>query len=620
VVQKKPTLSAIIPVSDVTRNWETLRAILESAQGYEIEILLCIDSSDFYGLKQLASDFLSQNPDLFKILVGDFPNQGVARNMGISKATADWICFWDCDDIPIISSVLQQLEKLDLNNSKFDLLVGGIEVITEPLIVSTFAPTASGSSEFYKDLGFMPAFTRFVYRRESIINTRFANLSFGEDIFFLSNLFTSNLQIYSSQEIFYKYLRGHPRSVTSSYKNFASPEYILWRLLQNLTRTKGKDLSNFQAILLARQYLAITKNYRDINWTKFILIQGIFILAILRKPTKVLCGIRYILKRKHRDYLEIAPIVEVFLFGGLGNQLFQLAAGLFVSTGSRLKLNTISKSLRRSEKGLVGLQDFVLPPSIFFEQSEGLRPKRVSQGLLSLALVLSSKGSVGVLGKISFTLVLLFTRLSSFKGAQKFLSNGVGFDQRLRSVSNNSRLIGCFHTYRWADSVHVKEQLATLKLIKPPDWMSELIHLSKEERPNVVHIRRGDYDGIPELGFLNIDYFEEAMRRNLELNPKGKFWIFSDDFEFVRRELPHDLILLSRFIDNDPLNAGAHLELMRHGHTYVLSNSTFSWWGAFLSHQSNPSVICPRDWFATKSNPIDLLPESWTKLPNGSSK
>lgn len=613
-------LSAIIPVSDVTRNWGTLRAILNSARGFEIEILLCIDKRELLELNQLSLDLLSKNPDLFRILVGDFPNQGVARNMGLSNATAEWICFWDCDDIPLISNVLEQLEELNLKNLEFDLIVGGIEVITEPLSVSTFIPHPYGSSEFYKDLGYMPAFTRIIYRRESITGKLFANLNFGEDVFFLSDLFTKDLQIHSSRMILYKYLRGHPRSVTSSYKNFANPGYVLWRLLQNLTITKSKDLSNFQAILLARQYLAITRNYRDINWINFIRIQGIFVLAILRKPIELISGVKYILKRKQRDRLEIASTVEVFLFGGLGNQLFQLAAGLFVSDGSRLKLNIASKSLRRSEKGLVGLQEFVVPSTVFFEQSEGIQSKRVFQGALSLALIFSSKGSTGILGKVTFTLVSLFTRLTSFKGSQKFLSDGVGFDQRLRDVSINSTLIGCFHTYRWADSVRVKEQLATLKLIKPPDWMSELIHLSKEELPNVVHIRRGDYNAIPELGFLNIEYFEDAMRRSLELNPKGKFWIFSDDFDFVRNELSRDLIHLSRFIENDPSNAGAHLELMRYGHTYVLSNSTFSWWGAFLSHQSNPSVICPRDWFATKNNPTDLLPESWTKLPNGSSK
>ena len=91
-------LSAIIPVSDVTRNWGTLRAILNSARGFEIEILLCIDKRELLELNQLSLDLLSKNPDLFRILVGDFPNQGVARNMGLSNATAEWICFWDCDD------------------------------------------------------------------------------------------------------------------------------------------------------------------------------------------------------------------------------------------------------------------------------------------------------------------------------------------------------------------------------------------------------------------------------------------------------------------------------------------------------------------------------------------
>jgi hypothetical protein len=156
--------------------------------------------------------------------------------------------------------------------------------------------------------------------------------------------------------------------------------------------------------------------------------------------------------------------------------------------------------------------------------------------------------------------------------------------------------------------------LSSLRLQTVPSWVEKMKKAAEFEKPIVVHIRRGDYIDIPELGFLPIEYFEKAMRQELALNPMSRFWIFSDDFEYVKQELSIDLLSNSRLIENEPENAAAHLELMRHGYSYVISNSTFSWWGAFLSYNRDARVTCPRDWFATKKNPLLLLPQNWIKF------
>jgi hypothetical protein len=111
-----------------------------------------------------------------------------------------------------------------------------------------------------------------------------------------------------------------------------------------------------------------------------------------------------------------------------------------------------------------------------------------------------------------------------------------------------------------------------------------------------------------------MNYFENAMHKSLTENPESRFWVFSDDFDFIRQELSPGLLSNCRFIEDQPDNAAAHLELMRHGYSYVLSNSTFSWWGAFLSYSSSPLVMCPNDWFATKSNPSLLIPDNWIRV------
>jgi hypothetical protein len=51
---------------------------------------------------------------------------------------------------------------------------------------------------------------------------------------------------------------------------------------------------------------------------------------------------------------------------------------------------------------------------------------------------------------------------------------------------------------------------------------------------------------------------------------------------------------------------------MRRGAGYVLSNSTFGWWGAFLSKTGNPRVVVPKPWFVTLEDPRQLNPEFWS--------
>jgi hypothetical protein len=48
----------------------------------------------------------------------------------------------------------------------------------------------------------------------------------------------------------------------------------------------------------------------------------------------------------------------------------------------------------------------------------------------------------------------------------------------------------------------------------------------------------------------------------------------------------------------------------------IMSNSSFSWWGAWLNTNKNKTIICPEIWFGP-SGPQDiedLIPNNWLKL------
>lgn len=116
-----------------------------------------------------------------------------------------------------------------------------------------------------------------------------------------------------------------------------------------------------------------------------------------------------------------------------------------------------------------------------------------------------------------------------------------------------------------------------------------------------VHVRRGDYNGTSHA-ILGEDYYTEALK---EL-PKKPIVLFSDDREEAKRVVP---VHTSCFEGDDPV---ADLMMMSTASYHVIANSSFSWWGAWLS--GSKKVIAPKQWFGPKKKhweTKDIYPEGW---------
>jgi hypothetical protein len=129
-----------------------------------------------------------------------------------------------------------------------------------------------------------------------------------------------------------------------------------------------------------------------------------------------------------------------------------------------------------------------------------------------------------------------------------------------------------------------------------------------------VHIRRGDYLKISHVHFVQpISYYEKGVRFLLEENPDiTKILVFSDDIEWVKQQPFFQEHPLVTFIDEPhELKALALMSQCRGG--AVCANSTFSWWGAFLgAYEMRNPVFVPKRWI---SDPIyELFPLEWHVL------
>jgi hypothetical protein len=124
-----------------------------------------------------------------------------------------------------------------------------------------------------------------------------------------------------------------------------------------------------------------------------------------------------------------------------------------------------------------------------------------------------------------------------------------------------------------------------------------------------LHVRRQDYVGLQHYhGMPSLEYYREAVahiRRRAAFN--CPVLVFSDDKHWCRENLPSDFEISE---GNDKY---ADLKLMASCDYHVIANSSYSWWGAWLSGQK--LVVAPKQWFTEPEiDYSDIVPERWVKL------
>lgn len=307
--------------------------------------------------------------------------------------------------------------------------------------------------------------------------------------------------------------------------------------------------------------------------------------------------------------------VIVSLTGGLGNQLFQLAAGVGIGCGKNLYLCSSLGAPRKSLDGAIDLLGFSLPKEIKIingKKSSWLTSK-VSGYILRIGV--SPKGLENN---------KLFSRIAKFiagfplsfhlrKRVVVVNSIGVGFSPII-TRANVTLLFGYFQTFHWATDGRVKQVMQALKLNNSAIQIKYYELLSLVEKPLIVHVRLGDYLSEKSFGIPSKEYYDDGIRKILELEKCKTIWLFSDQLHLARTFVPDNIKIPIRVIDEFQDSPSATLEVMRLGYGYVIANSTFSWWGAFLKKNSDSEVIAPKPWFSGMPEPVDLIPPEWIRL------
>jgi hypothetical protein len=125
-----------------------------------------------------------------------------------------------------------------------------------------------------------------------------------------------------------------------------------------------------------------------------------------------------------------------------------------------------------------------------------------------------------------------------------------------------------------------------------------------------IHIRRGDYLKYPWHGCCPLEYYEKALSL---IDDNIPVIIFSDDPEWC---LQQKIFESDRFYVSENNTNAFDLCLMSMCNYHIISNSSFSWWGAWLANSKY--VYAPNRWFGSplseQNDTSDLIPEGWIKL------
>lgn len=130
-----------------------------------------------------------------------------------------------------------------------------------------------------------------------------------------------------------------------------------------------------------------------------------------------------------------------------------------------------------------------------------------------------------------------------------------------------------------------------------------------------IHIRRGDYVGKEKFHGLSTEkYFRNALDLIHLNNSQKKIVVFSEDYLMAKSIFPEAWKIITPEILNSP---SENLALMSRFENFIGSNSSFSWWSAFLSEKREGLNIFPRPWFSdVQFNDRDLLMPNWITLGN----
>lgn len=275
-------------------------------------------------------------------------------------------------------------------------------------------------------------------------------------------------------------------------------------------------------------------------------------------------------------------MLVVSITGGLGNQMFQYAYGFAYvkSHKENLRLDIFYIGLDKQRKLEIDKYNI------------SYKKKGLFRGMLyfSVRKLCKTDNQLQLWNKLTHTV---------FEHAPSGFQN---IDGKNLFVIGNWMNLDYFKSYR-SDLLKEYKYCGVIR-----DKQQRMLDVIRNEESLAIHIRRGDYLK-PENRIHKIvskEYYVAALSYLRNKVDISNIYLFSDDIEWCKEE--YKGIPNITFIDSE-ISGDAHidLELMRNCKYFIIANSTFSWWGAWLCDREEKIMIAPEKWF--NENGYDIYNE-----------
>lgn len=287
------------------------------------------------------------------------------------------------------------------------------------------------------------------------------------------------------------------------------------------------------------------------------------------------------------------------LIGGLGNQMFQYAAGKSLAIKKGVELRVDLSHLKKNASGLYTQRDYEL--NVF---------------KLNVAEATAEEISIFENLNSSKWKRLLQRNMPNMFSKTFFSEAGNHYHPAFETLPKQVYLDGFWQSEKYFQSIRT----ILLQDFELKNELSKHVQLLQDKIKNAnsvsLHIRRGDYVNLPSAnefhGLCSIDYYQAAEKMLQDKIGVFEFFVFSDDMKWCKENLKFNSDV--NFVEHGEA-ACIDMHLMRTCKHNVIANSSFSWWGAWLNENINKLVVAPEYWFKTmKSTDSDILPVNWITL------
>lgn len=285
---------------------------------------------------------------------------------------------------------------------------------------------------------------------------------------------------------------------------------------------------------------------------------------------------------------------RIILYGGLGNQMFQYSLFLYLKSihGQEILLDQTFINKFKIHNG------FVLPKIIN----------------INLNYVVENRKFVFL-----YRIILYLLRKTKKVVTDRNLEDDIdNFEKGIIRLIKTRPIVyfGYFQSYQIVE--RVKEEL-----FKNLNLNDSILNEYRERINNCqsisIHVRRGDYfsNKLERIygNICNDLYYKKAISviKNRVENPF--YFVFTDDLEWVKHNMTNILGLNYEIVSNNYTNVDyielSYMSLCKHN---IISNSTFSWWGAYLNLNTDKIVIAPSKWTNIENRSKNILPPNWITI------